>query len=130
MARLFANALADKLRPLGLAPAQFPVLLELWQHDALTQKELVERLDLEQATVGNTLNRMERDGLITRRPHPQDGRSQMICLTARARSLETEATRCATAINARALADLGDVDRKSLLELMQRVIDRLRAEQN
>ena len=46
---------------------QFAVLLELWAGDGLTQKELVERLDVEQATMANTLARMVRDGLVERR---------------------------------------------------------------
>jgi DNA-binding MarR family transcriptional regulator len=95
MARLFAIGLTERLRPLSLATAQFAVLLHLWENDGLTQRDLVERLDLEQATVGNTLNRMERDGLILRKPHPDDGRSQIICITDRARALRAAATRSA-----------------------------------
>ena len=50
MARLLTQALAEILRPLGLAPAQFIVLIELWDGEALTQKDLMGRLDVEQAT--------------------------------------------------------------------------------
>jgi DNA-binding MarR family transcriptional regulator len=127
MARLFAVLLAERLRPLGLATAQFAILLELWEHDALTQKELVERLDIEQATVGNTLNRMERDRLIQRKPHPSDGRSQMICLTAKARELEMQATKQAMDVNAVALSSLSPAERKALLDLMRKVVENLRA---
>lgn len=127
MARLFAIELAQRLQPLGLATAQFAVLLELWDSDFATQKELVERLDLEQATVGNTLNRMERDGLILRKPHPQDGRSQIICLTAKARRLEVEATQHARSVNSEALATLTDAEREQLMELMRKVLERQRA---
>ena len=126
MARLFAIRLAERLGPLGLATAQFAVLMELWENDAPTQKQLVERLDIEQATVGNTLNRMERDGLIVRRPHPQDGRAQVICLTPKARGFEAAATRNAAAVNAEALADLTNDERASLLDLMRRVVARQR----
>lgn len=127
MARLFAIRLGGRLAPLGLATAQFAVLMELWENDAATQKQLVERLDIEQATVGNTLNRMERDGLIVRKPHPQDGRAQVICLTPKARGLETIATRNAAAVNAEALADLSAEERAMLLDLMRRVVERQRA---
>jgi DNA-binding MarR family transcriptional regulator len=88
MARLFASALAEGLRPLGIAPAQFMVLLELWREDGLTQRDLVERLDVEQATMASTLNRMERDGLIERRAHATDRRAQLIHATDKARGLE------------------------------------------
>ena len=70
LARIFAQALAREIKPLGLAPGQFMVLLELWREDGLTQRDLVGRLDVEQATLANTLSRMERDGLVRRAPHP------------------------------------------------------------
>ncbi len=130
MARLFAIALSERLAPLGLATAQFAVLLELWENDSVTQRELVERLDLEQATVGNTLNRMERDGLIIRKPHPSDGRSQIICVAPKARGLEAEATRCAIDINAQALAGLTGLEAETLLDLMRRVVEKQRAERD
>lgn len=85
IARQFAILLGEGLKPLGIAPAQFPILLELWQKDGLSQQELVERADLKQATIANTLARMERDGLITREPNPDDARSRLIMLTQQAR---------------------------------------------
>jgi len=48
-------------------PAQFLALSELWGDDGLTQRELAERLGVEQATMANTLARMERDRLVERR---------------------------------------------------------------
>lgn len=71
IARQFAILLSEGLKPLGIAPAQFPILIELWNKDGLSQQELVERADLKQATIANTLARMERDGLITREPSTQ-----------------------------------------------------------
>jgi DNA-binding MarR family transcriptional regulator len=70
MARLFAHHLDEKLRPLGLRLGAFPALLHLWETDGLTQKDLVERLGIEQPTMAATLTRMERDGLVTRDKDP------------------------------------------------------------
>ncbi|WP_092614983.1 MarR family winged helix-turn-helix transcriptional regulator [Roseospirillum parvum] len=126
MARLFAQGLHRRVAPLGLAPAQFMTLLELWAEDGLTQKQLVARLDVEQATMANTLARMERDGLITRTPDPHDARARRIWLTARARDLEHPATVAARAENEAALAPLSDAEREVFLGLMRRVINGLR----
>lgn len=128
MARLFAIALSERLQPLGLATAQFAVLLELWDRDAVTQKDLVERLDIEQATVGNTLQRMQRDGLIVRKPHPSDGRSQIVCLTPKARALEKPATRHAMEVNSLALEALTEHERGELLALMRKVVETQRTQ--
>lgn len=122
MARLFAKGLQQRIRPLGLAPAQFMTLLALWDEDGLTQRELVGRLDVEQATMANTLTRMERDGLIERRTMPEDARSQSIHLTPRAVELRGPATAAARAQNETALADFSDEERQTFLSLMQRAI--------
>lgn len=125
LARLFANRLAAAIRPLGLAPAQFMTLLELWEEDGLTQAELVARLAVEQATMAGTVARMERDGLIERRPHPVDRRAQTLHLTARARALRGPATAAAAEVNARALAGLEARDGQVLLDLITRMASNL-----
>jgi DNA-binding MarR family transcriptional regulator len=122
LARIFARALAERIKPLGLVPGQFPVLLALWSEDGLTQHELVSRLDVEQATMANTLARMERDGLIVRRPHPQDGRAQSVRLTPRARGLEGPATAAATAVNRELLASVARDQREDFVTTMQRIV--------
>jgi len=125
MARLFAKGLQQEIRALGLAPAQFMTLLALWEKDGLTQRELVERLDVEQATMANTLTRMERDGLIVRRAHPEDGRSQSIHLTQKSISLREPATSAARAVNGVAFGNLGEDERNAFLDLTRRVIESL-----
>ena len=112
IARQFAILLSEGLKPLGIAPAQFPILIELWNKDGLSQQELVERADLKQATIANTLARMERDGLITREPNPEDARSRLIMLTEHARALQSSSTEIAKAINQESLADLSADEQK------------------
>lgn len=129
MARLFAQGLHARIRPLGLSPGNFPALLELWANDGLTQKQLAGRLSIEQATMANTLTRMERDGLIRRTPHPLDGRSQQIWLTAKAKALEAPAIEAAEAQNAVALAGIGSEERQRFLAQMTAVIENMRMAQ-
>ena len=130
MARLFAQGLHRRIRPLGLAPAQFMVLLELWHQDHLTQSALASRLDVEQATMANTLARMQRDGLITRTPSADDKRARIISLTAKARDLQTPAQAAAQAQNDAALAGLPQADRAQLINLMTTVIETLKTGAN
>lgn len=127
LARLFGIALTERLKPLNLAPAQFMVLLVLWREAGLSQRQLVERLSVEQATMANTLGRMERDGLIERRPHPQDGRVQLIFPTARAVALEAAATDAAARVNADALAGLDASEIAAFLASLRRVMANLQA---
>ena len=122
MARLFFEELRKRIHHLGIVPGQFPALLALWVEDGQTQRELVEKLDIEQATMANTLNRMERDGLITREDHPSDGRAKVIRLTPKALGIRNDAYAAATSVNEQALTDLTPDERKQFIDFMQRTI--------
>lgn len=124
--RLLTQALAEAQKALPLAPAQYRVLIELWQTEGLTQQALVQKLDIEQPTVGSTINRMERDGLVQRKPHPRDGRSQVICLTEKAKKLKGPATKAANNINQTALLDFSEAEKNQLFEFLDRIIGRLK----
>ena len=126
LARLFAHRLQAQIADLGLAPAQFMTLLELWARDGLTQADLTARLDVEQATMANTLKRMQRDGLIRRTEHPEDRRAQLVWLTDKARKLEAPAKKAAEAVNQAALADLSGGQRAAVVRLMRRMIETMR----
>lgn len=125
-ARLFAEGLRRRIAVLGIVPGQFPVLLELWEKDGQTQKQLVVKLDVEQATMANTLARMERDGLIIRKEHPEDGRAKLVQLTPKARSIRDQAYVAANETNAEATRDFSDEERRQFLHLMRKAIAALR----
>ncbi|PSJ81520.1 MarR family transcriptional regulator [Neisseria iguanae] len=122
IARQFAILLNEGLNPLGVSPAQFPILLTLWEQDGLSQNELVEIADLKQATIANTLARMERDGLIVRIPHPTDARIRLIKLTNHAKDLQEKATVIAQNINQTALSVLTDDEQEVFIRMMNKVV--------
>ena len=126
LARLLERRLAEKIRPLGLVPGQFPILLELWKQDGQNQKMLVQAIDVEQATLANTLARMERDGLVRRIADPDDQRSRRIHLTEKAKRLEQEATAAANAVNEMALKDMPPSGKQALLKTMRAMIAHLK----
>ncbi|APG82962.1 MarR family transcriptional regulator [Sinorhizobium americanum CCGM7] len=119
LARSFSRALQERAQKLGFAPGQFPILLELWAEDGLTQKQLLDRLDIEQATMANTLARMERDGLVVRRKHPNDRRSQQIFLTEQARGMEAAAKEAALSAEQSLLAGFRRFEKELMLEYMR-----------
>src|ERR1700749_3937673 len=85
--RLYDRRLQDALQDLGVAPGQFAPLVMLFEQDGLTQAELCRRINVEQPTMANTLDRMERDGLVVRKPDRDDKRRALIHLTARAKDI-------------------------------------------
>nr|WP_170561470.1 MarR family winged helix-turn-helix transcriptional regulator [Ruegeria atlantica] len=128
MARLFARELQHQIAPLGIVVGQFPILLELWLKDGVTQKDLLGKIDVEQATLANTLNRMERDGLIKRTKNPADARAQLIWLTERARALREGAYESAQKVNTEALQVLNESERTQFINSMRLVINSMRSD--
>lgn len=86
-ARALEQALHRRIAPHGVVPGQFPALLALYERGGRTQAELCVDVRIEQPTMARTLARMERDGLIERRPDPDDGRRSLVFLTPRGRRL-------------------------------------------
>lgn len=126
-ARLFVRELERQLAPLGLAPAHMPVLLALEDGAALPQKVLADRAGVEQPTMTATLNRMERDGLVARRPNPEDGRSMLVALTPMALEKLPGVSAAVETINAVSLGALTDDEREQYFALLRRVIAALGA---
>lgn len=122
LAKGFSRALQQKSASLGFLPGQFPVLLELWREDGPTQRQLLDRLDVEQATLANTISRMERDGLVERRPHPEDRRAQTIHLTDMGRALEQPAIEAALAADDTLFSGFRRFERELMIEYMRRII--------
>jgi DNA-binding MarR family transcriptional regulator len=125
LAKAASRALHARADGAGFAPGQFPVLLELWGGDGLTQRELLDRLDIEQATMANTLSRMERDGLILRRRHPKDRRAQLVFLTTRGRALRETAMAAASATEEALFQGFRRFERELVLEYMRMVLTNL-----
>lgn len=86
--RLYAKGLSKRLGIHGVRTGYIDILSNLWQRDNVTQKSLHAHLGIEQATLSNTLSRMERDNLVTRSRNPKDRRHMLISLTSKGRSLE------------------------------------------
>jgi DNA-binding MarR family transcriptional regulator len=125
LARLLALRLRDALAPHGLMPAQFAALVEIGRAEGMTQKDLVERLDVEQPGVARTLSGLESDGWIRR--EAKAGRAQGLHLTDKARAVLPEAAVTAERVNRRALAELSRTERELLLDQLDELVAGLKA---
>lgn len=121
-ARLFARAIDRRLKEIGLSSGQLPVFFALAEDGALTQKELARTASIEQPTMAATLARMERAGLIERRPDPCDRRSSLVSLSAAAREKLALVREAISTVNAKALAGLDEDERAIFLKSLQTVI--------
>ena len=125
VARLMTRVGEARMKPLGFSPGQLPVLGALTRHGPLSQKALAEGGKIEQPSMAQMLSRMERDGLVTRRPDPDDGRSSLFSLTDKARDQLPALSAALTEGGRAALAGFSEAEEETLRLLLKRVIANL-----
>ena len=109
----------------GITGAQFDVLMILADHPAqpgFRQHELAEMLVVNRASAGNVLERMERKGLIVRKPDPADRRAMRVTLSRKGREKLAEVRPAYYGLMAKLL---GHEEEASLRQVL-RFCDRLR----
>ena len=108
----------------SLTLTQIATLSTLDQHGPLTPRELADRERVQPPSMTRVLTTLESLGLVTRTPHPTDGRQHLVARTARGAALLTEDRRRREAWLARRLAELTPGDRETLraaAEILQRL---------
>ncbi|MEU4356096.1 MarR family winged helix-turn-helix transcriptional regulator [Streptomyces virginiae] len=124
-ARLLGQAITTRLAALGASPGQLPTLLALYERDGLTQSELARHTGVEQPTMAVNLKRMERDGLITRRPDPTDARRALVHLTEKAKAVRSEIQALRAGIDTEALTGFTPEEHAQLGRLLDRLVANL-----
>ncbi|MCQ6560717.1 MarR family winged helix-turn-helix transcriptional regulator [Paenibacillus mendelii] len=67
--------------PFDITIDQWEILVVLWEHEGITQKELAERLYKDQTNIARMLFKLENKGFIERRIHETDRRALRLFLT-------------------------------------------------
>ena len=117
------------LEPLGLTHPQYLVMLALWQHGALSVKDLSRLLQLDPGTLSPLVKRLEAAGLVRRDRDPRDERSLAISLTAAGQALRAQAERIPSGIVDRLGMDAGELralqeSLTALITASQQALDR------
>ncbi|WP_347109377.1 MarR family transcriptional regulator [Paenarthrobacter sp. S56] len=107
------------LKPFGLTFARYELLalLSFARSGALPMNKASALLQVHPTSVTNAVDRLERAALVARSPHPTDGRTTLIELTAEGRTLAKKAT---TALNAEVFgkSGFGDDDVDHLIRVL------------
>ena len=110
------------LKPFGLSFARYEMLrlLAFTRTGRLPMASAIARLQVHPTSVTNTADRLVRDGLVEREPHPTDRRAAMLALTDAGRSLVDEAT---DALNSDVFSrpGLSDADTADLVRIIARL---------
>lgn len=86
-ARRIDAACAELLAQHDLSEGRLAALLAISAEPGLTPRALSDRLEVTSATVTGLLDRLDRDALISRRPHSTDRRTHTLATTAKAEAL-------------------------------------------
>lgn len=104
-ARLITQAYTPMLKALGITYPQYLVLLVLWEKDGQPVNDIAQRLLLETNTVTPLLQRMEKEGILSRKRGDHDKRQHIVHLTAKGKRLEKKAYELIPAAMGERLAD-------------------------
>ncbi|KGT96075.1 MarR family transcriptional regulator [Erwinia typographi] len=123
--RLLMRTFEQRLRPLNFGMAYLPVAIALEEKGDMQQKQLADYASVEQPTMAALLVRMERDGLIVRKPHPVDKRSSYISLTRQARVTLPQVKESLFDVVEQATNGMSDEECSALVSSLQRMIKNL-----
>lgn len=120
--KAFVAALEDKLKGTRLSPAQFVALAHLTALGPLSQKALSNLLSIAPSTTVRLVDRMERDGWVTRQSDPDDARSNLVVLTKDAVEVWEEGSRTVRAMLDQAYRGIHPAE----IETVKRILERVR----
>jgi DNA-binding MarR family transcriptional regulator len=122
---LFQQAYDDAFAELGLPAGHYGVLVALRRAGAPYERTPTDLARSRMMTSGGmtaALDRLERDGLVARRPNPADRRGSLVGLTAEGLALVEEAMTVHTATEHRLLAGLEADERDQLVTLLRKLL--------
>jgi DNA-binding MarR family transcriptional regulator len=118
LARAFAERGHREVRP-----SYGSVLLPLWESDGLRIGQLAERARLSKQTLTTLVRLCERDGLVTTRRDPADGRATLVTLTESARDLGAVAAEVVAQLEREVERRLSPAGRRALEAALQEVME-------
>lgn len=124
LAKAYQRACAifkEEFENFDLTPQQFGLLAFLWQQDGLSQAELSGKSQIDRTTMGGIVDRLEKEGLVERRPHPDDRRAYQVYLTKKGKSLEDELTNVSGRVLRKVSSPLTEQEHETLIRLLTKI---------
>jgi MarR family transcriptional regulator for hemolysin len=126
VARMLKTYADQRARQFGISRAQWTVLMRLDRFEGLKQSELAEVLDLQPISLTRLLDRLAGNGLIERRPDPNDRRANRLYLTPAARPLLKQLSELGEDMMTSVLDSIDEPSRERLLKNLASMKDNLR----
>jgi len=123
-------AIEDALVPFGISMAQWTVLVQLLMDPGRSSAQIARSSAVSQQAISSLVARLERNDLLTRKPHPEHGRIQRLAATARGRRVALEADSRVRDVEQALRDHLGEEDSEQLRRLLIRVREFLASRQD
>jgi MarR family transcriptional regulator, transcriptional regulator for hemolysin len=121
-ARAWRTKLDQRLRPLGLSQGKWRTLIHVSQGgNKLTQKEIAERMGIEEPTLAGLLDRLQEDGWIKRRESPNDRRCKIVHLQRRSKGVLDEIFNTAHCLRHELIEDVPPSDLEACIRVLTRI---------
>ena len=109
----------DQLKCSNMTPARFDVLAQLNMAPGISQQELSDRLLVTKGNTCTLLDKMTAQGLVERRPDPEDRRSYRLHLTEKGRQLAETLIPSHEDFIQEHMSALSDEEQRTLLALLR-----------
>ena len=104
-----------------LRHVDFSILSIIMHNPGITSRQLCGVLSILPPNLVGKISQMEKRELVSRRPHPQDGRAVGLYLTETGAKLMADAERTATALEDDVTQKLSAAEKKTLMRLLQKI---------
>ncbi len=121
VSRLLRTVFDRRVRHLGLTRAQWLALTRLHRRPGASQSDVAEMLEIEKASAGRLIDRLEANGWVERRADAKDRRINCVYLSRHAERVLQSLWPIAEATNNDAMGNLTDKERHVLTDLLRRM---------
>jgi MarR family transcriptional regulator for hemolysin len=123
--RRYVQRFEVRASELSLNLPQCKALVRLEKNEGVSQARLAELAEVDAMTMVRLLDRMEADGLLERRPDPEDRRARCLYLTAKAKPLLAQIWRLSDTTREEVFAGIGKSERDVFMSVLERLHDNL-----
>jgi DNA-binding MarR family transcriptional regulator len=112
----------EALAPCGIDPRELGILLVIASHEPGSQQQAAQRLGIDRTSMVARIDALEDKGLVSRHPHAEDRRRNVVELTDAGRETVRRATDASQRAEAVMLASLTPEEARSLREALQAIV--------
>jgi DNA-binding MarR family transcriptional regulator len=127
VSRLRRSIVDRALKPLGVTRSQWWVLAFLSRADGMSQVALAEELDLGKVALGGLIDRLEKTGLVSRRPDDDDRRVKRVFLTKKSHALISEIRNSVSETEKIIIDQINDADLRATVRALRKMKENLLA---